>query len=110
MGGAQSAMDVIAITETSEHADQSFLSNVNIDGYFPPFSTPSNSKNGGAALYVSSAYNAFERNDLKIQHNDFEGVWVEIKNKSDKNIICGCIYRHPRKNSDSFFDYMDATL
>ena len=110
LGGAQSAMDVIAITETSEHADQSFLSNVNIDGYFPPFSTPSNSKNGGAALYVSSAYNAFERNDLKIQHNDFEGVWVEIKNKSDKNIICGCIYRHPRKNSDSFFDYMDATL
>ena len=103
-------MDVIAISETSEHAEQSFITNVNIEGFLPPFSTPSNTQKGGTALYVSNRYDVFERNDLKVQHNDFESVFVEIKNNSQKNIICGCVYRHPRRNSDAFFEYLDSTL
>ena len=107
---AKSAMDVIAITETSEHSTQSFISNINIDDYTPAFSTPSLSQKGGTALYIKKAYNAFERNDLKVQHADFEGVWVEIKNDSDKNIVCGCVYRHPRRNPETFLQYLDLTL
>ena len=107
---AKSAMDVIAITETSEHIDQSFITNVNLDGYYPPFSTPSLSKKGGTALYVSNIYNVLERNDLKVQNPDFEGVWAEIKNDSNKNVVCGCVYRHPRQNPEEFFQYLDLTL
>ena len=103
-------MDVIAITETSEHKDLSFISNVSIDGFNPPFKTPSLTKKGGVALYIRNSYNVFERNDLKIQHIDFEGTWAGIKNDIDKNIICGCMYRHPRKNPESFFQYLDLTL
>ena len=66
---SKSAMDVIAITETSEHVDQSFVSNVNIDGY-SLYSTPSRSKKGGTALYVRKAYDVFERNNLKVQQED----------------------------------------
>ena len=109
-GGTKSAMDVIAITETSEHNDQSFISNVDIEGFSPPFSTPSLSRKGGAALYVRNIYNVFERNDLKVKNPDFEGVWTEIKNDSSKNVVCGCVYRHPRKNPEEFFQYLDLTL
>ena len=41
---------------------------------------------------------------------DFESVWIEIKNQNSKNIVCGCVYRHPRQSLESFFNYMDSTL
>ena len=102
---AQSGMDVIAISETSENKSHSFISNVNIDG-FSPFSTPSNSKNGGTALFVKNNYNVMERTDLKVQHDDFETVWIEIKNPREKNIVCGCVYRHARQKIEPFFEYL----
>ena len=43
LGGSKSVMDVLAISETSEHSEQSFITNVNMDGY-RLFSTPSLSK------------------------------------------------------------------
>ena len=103
------AMSAIAITETSEHRTQSFISNVELDGY-KLFSTPSSSAKGGVALYINKNYNSFERIDLNIQNDDFESVWGEIRNEKSKNIVCGCIYRHPRQNLESFFDYMDSIL
>ena len=106
---SHSAMDAIAITETSEHHTQSFITNVELDGY-KLFSTPSNSAKGGAALYINNSYKAFERIDLNVQNNDFESIWSEIRNDKNKNIVIGCIYRHPRKNLESFFDYMDSLL
>ena len=48
----------------------------------------------------------FGRNDLKIQHNEVEAVWVEIITKCRKNKICACIYRHPHQN----IQYLDNCL
>ena len=42
LAGSKSAMDVIVITETSEHLNNSFIRNVSLDGYKPPFHTPMN--------------------------------------------------------------------
>ena len=110
LSNSHSSMDAIAITETSEHKDQSFIANVDLDGY-KLFNTPSNSKKGGTALYIKSNYKSFERFDLKIQDNDFESIWTEIRNDKSKNIVCGCIYRHPHEyNMESFFNYMDFVL
>ena len=58
-------MDILAITETSENDNNSFLTNVNIDGFKPPFHTPTLSAKGGTALYVNKDYDSFERLDLK---------------------------------------------
>ena len=91
----KSDLDIIAITETSEQSENSFLSNVSIEGY-SLFHTPTNSSKGGTALYVNSNYNPFERFDLKFQGDMFESVWTEISNKSSKNVLCGCIYRHSK--------------
>ena len=108
----KSAMDVIAITETSEQDENSFLNNVSFDGY-NLFHTPTSSSKGGTALYVNNSFDAFERNEFKIQCNEFEAVWIEIKNKKSKNIVCGCVYRHPRddnENMNDFMKYMESTL
>ena len=107
--GSISALDIIAITETSQQNDEFFTSNVSLDGY-KPFYTPTNSSKGGTALYVSSNFNVFERNDLKAQTDLFESVWTEITNKSSKNIICGCIYRHPKNDLSDFLVYLESVL
>ena len=113
LGGATSAMDVIAISETSENADHSFIKNVEIDGYKPPFHTETDSAKGGTALYINKDFDAFERTDIKAKTNLYESVWAEIKNKNSKTIVCGCIYRYPSKlkpDVKEFNKYLDATL
>ena len=112
LSGVESSLDVIAITETSEHAENSFTTNVSLEGYHS-FHTPTNSSKGGSALYVKNNFNVFERIDLKAQNEFFECVWIEINNINSKNIICGCIYRHPKYKStdlEQFSQYLDLNL
>ena len=101
--------DVINVTETSQQEDLNFKTNVKLKGY-NMFTNGSNSAKGGVAIYVKEQYDSFEREDLKIRDNDYETSWIEIKNKNCKNIICGCIYRHPRYDMSGFQKYMDETL
>ena len=77
ISSTSSKFGIIAITESSQKADENFKLNIKIEGY-EFYSTPSNSNKGGTALYVDSNYNSFERVDLKIQHDDFEATWGEI--------------------------------
>ena len=42
-----------------------------------------------------------------------KAIWIEIKNKKSKNIICGSIYRHPNDNImtyDKFLGYLELCL
>ena len=57
-------MDVIGISETSENAVNSFVANIELDGY-ELFHTPTNSAKGGTAIYVNKNVDAFERTDIK---------------------------------------------
>ena len=75
-----------------------------------PYSTPTLTSKGGVAIYVNSDFKTHERTDLKVQTKDYESVWVEISNNKSKNIVCGCIYRHPRYQQADFLEYMDSTL
>ena len=59
---------------------------------------------------MKSNIDANERHDLKIKNDEFEAVWTEIKNKNSKNIVCGCIYRHPHNNMPEFLKYMENCL
>ena len=113
LSGSTSKMDVIAITETSENKDHGFITNVELDGYKAPYHTQTNSLKGGTALYVNKDFDSFERTEFKCQNDILESVWIEIKNKNSKNIICGCIYRHPKtliSDFSEFNKYMDKTL
>ena len=72
--------------------------------------TASKTAKGGTAIYVSENYDKIERCNLNICNLEFETTWKEIKNKNSKNIICGCIYRHPHNNLDEFFKYLEMCL
>ena len=48
--------------------------------------------------------------DLSILHDEFESLWVEIKNKKGKNFLCGCCYRHPNTDVSNFMDYLESTF
>ena len=51
------------------------------------------------------------RDDLKPYDDEFEAVWIEIKNKNSKNIIIGCTYMHAHYyNAVEFTDYLNKTV
>ena len=112
LAGSVSTMDVVAITETSEHKDHSFITNTSMEGY-KPYHTPTNTLKGGTAMFINKDFDSFERTELKAQTDLYESVWAEIKNKNSKNIVCGCIYRHPnnlKSDYSEFNKYLDSTL
>ena len=109
LSGSVSSFDILGITETSESTENSFTSNVSIDDY-KLFHTPTNSRNGGTALYVKGNLDSFERTEFKSQTDLFESIWVEINNKRSKNIVCGCVYRHPNFQISDFLVFLDNVL
>ena len=108
-----SDIDIIAITETSEHiSNENFKNNIELDGY-KLLTKPSKTNKGGVAIYTNSKFDSFERTDLNIVHDNFEAIWIEVKNKNRKNILCGVVYRHPNDNIEcfnSFLDYIESTM
>ena len=106
-------LDIIAITETSQHVTNTkFKTNVTIEGY-KLYSTPTNTRKGGVAIYTKDKFDSIERPDLNIINDHYETIWIEIKNKTCKNVIVGSIYRHPHDSMDnynSFLEYIESTL
>ena len=107
LASSTSELDIIAITETSHNNESDkFKSNIKIDNY-KLFSTPTNTSKGGTAIFSHKKYDTSERLDLKIHHNHYESVWVELKNKTCKNVICGSLYRHPHDAVDIYDDFLN---
>ena len=66
---------------------------------------PTESANGGVLLYIKKAINYKLRPDLIIcKKRDLEFVFIEIIQKDSKNIVVGCIYRHPCMQQSEFND------
>ena len=101
--------DFIGVSETKQLINKDFISNVDIEGYHV-YSQPSKSSSGGVAIYVNNKLDHFRKDDLSVIEDDFESLWIEIKNNRGKNIMCGCIYRHPNRDPDNFFEYIENTL
>ena len=73
-------------------------------------SQSSRSAAGGVALYTSESLHAIKRIDISVTDEDFETVWVDIKNVKSKNILCCCAHRHPSSSPERFTQYIDTTL
>ena len=101
--------DVICITETRLY-ESSPLVDIEIPGY-DFHHTPTLSQCGGAAIYVKSTHEYEVLNKYSSSHyNISESIFVEIKNKSKKNLVIGCIYRHHTPISDFCTTFLDNTL
>ena len=105
----QTKFDVLDISETKENIDKGFISNVDLSGYHM-YTQPSKSAAGGVAIHVNDKLDHISKDNLKIIDDDFEAVWMEIKNKKSKNIVCGCVYRHQNRDPTKFFEYLKSTI
>ena len=61
---------------------------------------------GGTLIYIKNNLSYKNRNDLKIYKKlELESTFIEIKMKKGKNIIIGCIYKHPNLETEQFNEY-----
>ena len=100
--------DIIGISETKEPSD-GFLNNVTLDGY-DLHSKYSNSAAGGVAIYLRSNLDYIIRDNLSIVEDEFETLWVEIKNNKFQNVLRCCAYRDPNTDVEKFINYMDRIM
>lgn len=100
---------VIGVSETRENVLRGFKMNNVLHGY-NLHSQPSRSAAGGVALYTSKSLNAVKRTDLSVTDEEFETVWVEIKNVISKSILCCCAYRHPSSSLERFTEHIETIL
>ena len=56
---------------------------------------------GGVAIFIKNNHEEYEREDLKICNEEFESVWVELKNTKSKNIVIRCTCRHQHLQRES---------
>jgi hypothetical protein len=96
----------IAISETKLSDNSN--SNISIPGY-RFLSKPSQTSAGGVGIYINNDIEFIRRWDIEF---DFEGVqtcFIEIPRKQ-KNLIIGCVYRHPSNKLDNFHELLSRKL
>ena len=105
--------DIIGITETKIIKNIPPIFDTKIDGY-KCYSTPTESDKGGTILYVADHFHPKPRKDydsLIYKSKELESVFIEIINPGKKNIIIGCIYRHPTMDGQEFkIDFLDPLM
>ena len=86
--------DIIAISEHKINNEPS--KNIDISGYHKFVFEPTKSTHGGTGFYVKENINFIERKDLNINSiYNCEAYFIEINYQNKKNLIIGCLYRHP---------------
>ena len=104
--------DIIGITETKLKTGKKPLNSIDIEHYVSEHTT-TDSNAGGALLYIKEGITYKVRNDLAIiKSTELESIFIEIQNsRKRKNVIVGCIYRHPCMDATEFNDlYLQVLL
>lgn len=107
------SFDAVCISETSLQNDAILSDSDMPSQYNKIFKTNTLTTKGGVAIFIKKELESIcsERIDLKVQNKEFQSVWIELVMTHSKNIIIGCVYRHPHQNNtDDFSDYMSKTL
>ena len=93
---------IIAITESRLTTGKTPLTNISIPNYHIEH-TPTESKKGGALLYISNDLKHRVRSDLKIyKPRELESIFIEIMTEKGQNLIVGCVYKHPKMLVNEF--------
>ena len=86
---------IIGISESRLQKSKQHITNISLPNYVYEH-TPTESSKGGTLLYLDKNLKYKLRKDLNIYHKEMiESTFVEIINKNEKNIVAGCIYKHP---------------
>ena len=82
----------------------------NVKGYNFININRQNRRGGGIGIYLRDFLVYKQRDDLNINNDSFESLFLEIENVSDKNVILGVVYRTPDQSIESFFDQLSSGL
>ena len=103
--------DIIAISETRLRKGIAPVHDISLPTYHEPQSTPTEAAKGGTLLYIADNLNYKPRKDLEIyETKKIESTFVEVINKTGKNIIIGCIYKHHTISPKDFTKTMTPLL
>ena len=95
---------IIAISESRLQKGKQHITNISLPNYVYEY-TPTESSKGGTLLYLDKNIKYKLRKDLNIYHKGMiESTFVEIINKNEKNMVAGCIYKHPKQTIPDFLD------
>ena len=104
--------DFIGITETKIQKTSAPPIVIDREGY-KYYSTPAEGIKGGSLIYISDKFDSKPRKDIDsimYKPKQLESTFREIINKKGKNMIIGCIYRHPSMNLEEFNDITSEML
>ena len=96
--------DVIGITETKLAKDVKPNFDIQMKGY-KCYHVDTEADKGGSLIYISKSLNPKPRPDLEsllYKSEVLESTFIEIINPKKKNVLVGCIYRHPSMDLDEF--------
>ena len=99
--------DIIAISETK--INENSYANINLPGY-NFVNTNSKSQAGGVGLYIANNIEFSRKTDLDISRDGIESCWVELACHKQKNIVIGCVYRHPKSDRSLFHETLKKQL
>ena len=86
---------MLGISESRLKTDIPTTTNIQLPGFNIEY-MPTKSSNDGALLYIRDTINYKRRPNLNVEkEKELESIVIEILQKTSKNVIIGCIYRHP---------------
>ena len=89
-------IDIIGISEHKIKKNLKPSNNIDIGGYDEFIFEPTGTTHGGTGFYIKNGYDYIPRKDLNLNSpSHFEAMFVEVILKDRKNLVVGCIYRHP---------------
>ena len=112
-------IDIIGITEHKIKKDKDGKvippsNNINIGGYEEFKFEPTGTTHGGAGFFIKNGIDYIERKELNLNSpSRHEAMFVEIILKNRKNLVIGCIYRHPSSDisiTDFAEDHLEPIL
>ena len=95
---------IIEISKCRIKKNKPPLSNIDLTKYVQE-QTPTEASKGSTLLYISEELIYKTHKDLQMcKAKELESTFIEILNKKTKNLIVGCIYKHPTLNNQDFID------
>ena len=90
------------------------LKNIDLHGYLPFLYQPTDTTHRGTGFYINNNLDFMERKDLNFHSTgNFETIFIELIVPNRKNVVVGCIYRHPSSiipTTQFTTEYLDPIL
>ena len=97
---------IIGLSETRLTSSSCIPHNLELEGYSLT-SNRTEASAGGTSIYVCNTLSYKLRNDLSAMYfpKQLESTFIEISRNGKRNIVVGCIYKHPGMPITHFTDF-----